>query len=99
MITFTATLKSKLGKEKELEEELLGMVSKVQGEEGAMLYILHRIKGTDGDFIFYEKYKDQKALDIHDTTPYMKELLKKLEVLLREPIVLNYFEELASISR
>lgn len=99
MIVFTATLKAKPGKEKELEEALRNMVSEVQNEEGTMTYVLHRVKGTTGEFLFYEKYKDQAAWEFHDATPHMKELLIKLESLLKEEIELNHFEELAAISR
>lgn len=99
MIVFSATLKAKPGKEKELEEALVHMVSQVQSEEGALAYILHRVKGDPSLFTFYEKYKDQAALDYHDSTPHMKELRAKLEHLLAEEITLQHYEEIASISR
>jgi quinol monooxygenase YgiN len=99
MIVFTASLKAREGKEKELEEALINMVSHVQNEEGALIYILHRVKDEPGRFIFYEKYKDQAALDHHDSTPHMRELLAKLELLLADKIEVNRFEEIASISR
>jgi quinol monooxygenase YgiN len=99
MLVFTATLKAKSGKEKELEEVLIDMVSKVQNEEGALVYILHRARDDAGQFTFYEKYKDQEALDFHDSTPHMKELLAKLEVLLAEEIKFNHYEEIAAIRR
>jgi quinol monooxygenase YgiN len=99
MIVFTATLKAKPGKEKELEDALVHMVSEVQNEEGALVYILHRVKDTPGLFTFYEKYKDQSAWEFHDLTPHMNALLKKLEFLLDEEIKITHFEEIASISR
>jgi quinol monooxygenase YgiN len=99
LIVFTATLQAKSGKEKELEDALVHMVSEVQNEEGALIYILHRVKDTPGKFTFYEKYKDQEAWEYHDSTPHMKVLLEKLESLLAEEIKLNHFEEIASISR
>ncbi|UOF90356.1 antibiotic biosynthesis monooxygenase [Fodinisporobacter ferrooxydans] len=99
MIAFTATLTAKPGKEKELEEALIDMVSKVQNEEGALAYILHRAKHDAAKFTVYEKYKDQAALDYHDSTPHMKELLAKLDLLLDEEIQLNHYEEIASIRR
>jgi quinol monooxygenase YgiN len=99
MVVFTATLKAKSGKEKELEDALVHMVSEVQNEEGALIYILHRVKDNPGLFIFYEKYKDQSAWEYHDSTPHMKTLLEKLESLLADEIKITHFEEIASISR
>ncbi|PGY11931.1 putative quinol monooxygenase [Bacillus sp. AFS031507] len=99
MIVFTATLKAKPGKEKELEDALVHMVSEVQNEEGALVYILHRVKNTPGQFTFYEKYINHAALEIHDSTPHMKALLKKLESILYDEIKISHFEEIASISR
>jgi quinol monooxygenase YgiN len=99
MIVFTATLKAKPGKEKDLEDALVQMVSEVQNEEGALIYILHRVKNTPGQFTFYEKYINQAAWQFHDSTPHMKALLKKLESLLADEIKITHFEEIASISR
>jgi quinol monooxygenase YgiN len=99
MIIFTAALKAKPGKEKELEEALIQMVENVQNEEGALVYIMHRVKDQSGQFTFYEKYKDQAAMDLHDSTPHMNELRGKLAYLLDEEIKLNFYEEIASIRR
>jgi len=99
MIVFTATLIAKHGKEKELEEALVHMVSEVQNEENALVYILHRVKNTPGTFTFYEKYTDQAAWEYHDSTPHMKDLLKKLESLLDEEIRITHYEEITAISR
>jgi quinol monooxygenase YgiN len=99
MIVFTASLKAKQGKEKELEEALINMVSNVQNEEGALIYILHRVKDDPGRFTFYEKYQDQAALDYHDSSPHMRDLLAKLELFLDEEIAVTRLEEMASISR
>jgi quinol monooxygenase YgiN len=99
MIVFTASLKAKQGKEKELEEALINMVSNVQNEEGALIYILHRVKDDPGRFTFYEKYKDQAAVYYHDSTPHMCDLLAKFELLLDEELVVSHLEEMASIRR
>jgi quinol monooxygenase YgiN len=99
MITFTAALKAKPGKEKELEEALVQMVEHVQNEEGALIYTLHRSKDDPSQFTFYEKYKDKAALDHHDSTAHMGKLRAKFALLLDEEIKLDFYEEIASISR
>ncbi|WP_134698709.1 putative quinol monooxygenase [Ammoniphilus sp. YIM 78166] len=98
-IVFTVKLQAKQGKEQELEDALADMVAKVQDEEGALVYTLHRIQGSAGGFMFYEKYKDQAALDFHDSTPYVKELLIRLEDLVDEELQFSQLEEIAAISR
>ncbi|MED4600931.1 putative quinol monooxygenase [Paenibacillus validus] len=99
MIAFTATLKAKPGKEKELEEALIHMVSQVQNEEGALAYTLLRAKDDPGQFTFYEKYKDQAAWDFHDNTPHIRELREKFALLVDGEIKLTHYEEIASIRR
>lgn len=99
MIVYTVALKAKPGKEKELVDVLIDMVSKTQNEKGALTYTLHCVKGEEGRFFFYEKYKDQAAVDFHNSTPYVKELVVKLESILDEEMIFNHYEEIASISR
>ena len=99
MITFMAMLKAKAGKEKRVEEILKGIVPNVQHEKGAVKYILHRTKEDSRQFLFYEEYSDQAALDFHNGTAYFKELGKDLTGLLDgEPKVVHY-DVIASISR
>ncbi|WP_424767569.1 putative quinol monooxygenase [Paenibacillus sp. sgz302251] len=99
MIVFAATLTAMSGKEKELEEALVHMVSKVQEEDGAVIYTLLRAKDDPKQFTVYEKYKDQAALDHHDSTPYMNEFRAKLDSLLGAEITVIHYEEIAAISR
>jgi quinol monooxygenase YgiN len=99
MIVFTATLTAKQGKEQELEQAFIEMVSHVQNEEGAVIYILLRAKDDPKQFTFIEKYKDQTALDHHNTTLHMRDLRAKLDSLLGEEMIITHFEEIAAISR
>jgi quinol monooxygenase YgiN len=99
MIGFTAILVSKTGKEQQLEEALTNMVANVQNEEGTVTYILCRSQDNPKQFTCYEKYKDQAALDYHNSTPHMSELIAKLDVLLEEDVKINYYDEIATIRR
>jgi len=71
----------------------------VQLEQGTAAYVLHRSKDNVGHFFFYEKYQDQQALDHHGSTPYLKELFRKISSLLLEKPEIKLYEELAAISR
>ncbi|QTH44182.1 antibiotic biosynthesis monooxygenase [Cohnella sp. LGH] len=99
VVVFSVDLKAKPGKEQELEEALKSMIPDVQNEDGALVYALHRVKGRPGEFYFYERYKDQAALEFHDSEPYTKRLIANLSELLAEEMKVTHFEEIASIKR
>lgn len=90
-----AVLKAQAGKEKEMEEALRAMIPKVQSEEGTIAYILHRAQNELGKFLFYEKYRDKAAFDIHSSTPYFQELFGKIGPLLEGQPSVEMYEELA----
>lgn len=98
MLTVCAVLRAKPGKETELEAVLRELVKQVDAEEGALRYALHRGEADPGAFFFYETYKDQAALDFHNSTAYFHELLGIVSGLLREAPLVEVFREIASIS-
>jgi len=73
-----AKFKAKAGKEGAAEEVLREMVSKVEQEEGCLLYTLHRSQTDPTVFLFYEQYKNAEAVDYHRSTPHYKELTQVL---------------------
>jgi quinol monooxygenase YgiN len=73
-----AKLKAKAGKEGAMEEVLREMVSKVEQEEGCLLYTLHRSQTDPTVFLFYEEYRDAEAVDYHRATSHYKELTEVL---------------------
>jgi quinol monooxygenase YgiN len=99
MIAFTAILLSKTGLEQQLEEALINMVSNVQNEEGTITYLVYRSQDNPREFTCYEKYKDKTALDYHNSTPHMSELIAKFDVLLEKEVKVNYYDEIAAIIR
>ena len=48
------------------------MVEKTGQESGCLFYSLFQDVSRPGDFLFYEEYKDQPALDIHRQSEYLK---------------------------
>lgn len=90
-------MKAKQGREAELEMVLKSMIPMVEQESGTVQYCLHRSQEEPGKFLFYEKYTDKAALDFHSTTPYLRDLFKKLAPLLAEKSAIDLYEEVASI--
>ncbi len=95
MITVMARLKAKPGKENMLAEEIAKLTKVVKDEEsGCIMYISHVSTENPTEFIFFEKYTDQNALDIHLETPHFKALAQKFDDLLDAPPVLEKLKEL-----
>ncbi|MDD3269011.1 MAG: putative quinol monooxygenase [Syntrophomonadaceae bacterium] len=99
MIVLTAAFKAKTGKEEELKQTLSAMIPEVQNEQGTMMYILNRSTNDKGQFLFYEVYKNDEALELHNSTPYFQALLRNIDGLLDEQPKIEFYEDIASISR
>jgi quinol monooxygenase YgiN len=97
MIVINAIVEAKKGKEEELENLLRAMIPQVQEEDGAVIYTLHRSRNSKGKYFFYEKYKDQAAVDYHFSTHYFKELIDKFSNLLETEPIVDIFEEIDGI--
>lgn len=97
MIVVCAKLQAKAGKEREVEAALKEVVQLVKDEPGALTYSLHRSINHSERFLFYEKYRDNKAFEDHIATPYFKELIAKLKPLLEKEPNLDLYEQIGSI--
>ena len=83
MITIIATVKVKEGKMDEVIKLLKEIVPKIrESESGCKAYIPHTIVGDKNkdNIIFYEKYENKAALNIH--TALLPENFKKILPLL-----------------
>jgi len=94
-----AKLKAKSGEESKMAEALQAMVSKVEKEEGTLIYTLHQAQNDPTQFLFYEKYADAQALKAHSSTPYFKELFGQLQPLLDGAPEIEMYNELAGIQK
>ncbi len=86
------------GKEGEMEKALLAIIPDVKGEEGTLIYTLHRDMSDPTKFLFYEKYTDADALTVHSSTPHFKALFKTIKPLLAKEPKIGMYEELAGIN-
>lgn len=98
MIVLTGVFNAKIGKERELENTLRTMIPNAQNETGTVMYI-HRPTGDMGQFLCYEMYRDDRALEFHNKTPYFQDLLIKIDGLISEDPEIKFYEDIASISR
>src|SRR5207253_11169555 len=94
-IALVAKLKAKAGSEQQMEEALRAMVEKVRSEKDTIAYILHKSTKDPTEFVFYEVYPDQAALDAHGKTPHMAEMGGKIGPLLDGRPTLEFLTELA----
>ena len=92
-----AKIKVKSGEEAKAEKMLVDMVGKVAGEEGTLLYTLHRSMDDPTTFFLYEKYTDADAFSFHSSTPYFKALFEELGGLLDGSPEIVTYTELAAI--
>jgi quinol monooxygenase YgiN len=94
MVTLTAKLTVKAGKEQEFENTMKGIVPKVRQEPGNRAYTFCRSKDNPRVFMFYEEYVDQEAFDAH--RKHLRELGVNLAELLDGAPVLEMYDKIAS---
>lgn len=82
MITIIATIKAKIGKEKELEPILKGLLTPTHKEPGCILYALHKSQNDPRTFVFVEKWKSQDDLSAHLNSSHIAAGFKRQEELI-----------------
>ena len=83
-----AKIKAKSGEEKKMEKALLDMVSKVEQEEGTLMYTLHRSQNDPTLFMFYEKYTDKDLFN-----PRINAMIAFWYMNIRIPQLLRYYNK------
>jgi quinol monooxygenase YgiN len=95
-ITVIAKLKVQPGKEAEFEAAAKQMVATVkESEPGTLSYVLHKNPKDATEFVYYEVYQDQAALDAHGKTDHMKAFGGKIGALLAGRPEISRLEEVA----
>ena len=68
------------------------IVEETHKEAGCITYILYKNSfGQEAQFIFYEEYKDQSALDYHNKSEYLKQFLSQITPILAGPPIVEVF--------
>jgi quinol monooxygenase YgiN len=94
LVTLTAKLTIKPGKEQEFETTMKGIVPQVRQEPGNRAYIMCRSRENPRLFLFFEEYIDQAAIEAH--RQHLKELGVDLTAFLDGAPVVEFYEKLAS---
>ncbi|MDF9845358.1 MULTISPECIES: putative quinol monooxygenase [unclassified Paenibacillus] len=82
IVTIVAFLKAREGKEQQLRKELLKVVVPSRAEEGCLEYVLHESPEHPEQFVFYESWKDEIALQEHLASPHYQAYRQATEALL-----------------
>ena len=67
-----ARLFIKNGSIEAFKEHAALIVPKTRSEKGCLFYSLFQNVSRPGDFLFYEEYENQEALDIHSKSEYLQ---------------------------
>jgi quinol monooxygenase YgiN len=94
MVTLTAKLTVKAGKEQEFEQTMKKVVPEVRKEAGNRAYTMCKAKDNPQVFMFYEEYVDDDAFKAH--RKHLGELGVNLAALLDGAPVLEFYEKIAS---
>lgn len=71
-IYLTAIIKAKAEHQTEVLEVLRNMVKETQKEEACELYSLHQGIDDKNQFTFYEIWKNEEGLALHNQQPYIQ---------------------------
>lgn len=82
------------GKEKELRVILEGFVAPTRTEEGCINYDLHQSITNPCEFVFYENWTSQAALDAHLKTPHIANGSAAAKNLLAEPVKITLWKQI-----
>jgi len=85
-ITIIVPIKAKTQFRTKVREKLLEMTALTNQESGNICYCLYQVTDDPDQFIIYEKWKNQAALDFHMNQDYLKIFLNESKIFLAEEI-------------
>lgn len=96
MITVLAKLKIRPDGREAFEAAAAEMIEHVKANEPQTLqYVLLRSQGDANEFVFYEVYSDQAALDAHGTSAQMQKFFGAVGALLAGQPEIKTYEEIS----
>ena len=94
-LAVVARIRAKPGKEEEVKQALLGLVSPTRGEAGCINYDLHQSHEDPALFLFYENWTSKAALDAHAHSPHIQAFRARGREWLAEPTDIKLFRMLS----
>lgn len=93
VVTFTVKPDAKA----RFKQALLDDLKNARKESGNVLMELYEAKDNPNTLYFYERWKNQAALDAHFEQPYVKAVLELSKTALTTPMQITYIEDLAPL--
>ena len=93
-LTVIAHIKARPGKESQVRQELLSLVSPCRQDEGCLNYDLHQAVDNPALFVFYENWASKAHLDKHLQTPHVQAALAKVGQLVAEAPQITLWEKI-----
>ena len=94
-ITVVATFRAKPGKEEQLKQALIGLVSPTRQEAGCLNYDLHVAPDDGSKFLFHENWTSKAHLDAHLKNTHIQALLPRMAELCAEAPEIKIWEKIA----
>lgn len=63
-----------------------------KAEVGCISYEIHERLSSENEYLFFEEWADQAALDFHFNTPHFQEFIKEFTQLLQAPPNIRIYE-------
>lgn len=89
--TIVARAEVLAGKEKEFVTAAKALIEGTRGEEGNISYNLYQNPFHPTLFIFYEEYKDDKAMTVHAASAHFKAFGEAINGLLTSELIIESF--------
>ena len=94
-VIVVGAFKASPGKEEEALEALNALVEPTHGEEGCVLYALHRGTDDPARFAFIERWESRELLDAHLGSPHVAAALERADELWGENGDITVYESVA----
>lgn len=99
MIAVTAHLRAREGAEDALRDKLQNLVRECDGQKGLILYSVHQDRQDAAQFVFYEQFASQAALDAHLVSEPLKRFQKESQPLLAAEAEVRLLRMLEKVSQ
>lgn len=96
IISLIAVLKAKPGKTDDLKQALAALVAPTRQEPGNVEYALFQLRDASDTFYVRESWRGQAGLDAHIALPHFQAFVAQMDVLLAEPLRLDYLTPVAA---
>jgi quinol monooxygenase YgiN len=75
MIGLVVRFRLRQGHEEAFDELIAETVRGIEGEPGTVCYVVNEARDAPNERIFFELYRDDTALDAHETAPHVQRFL------------------------